>query len=310
MGVDLNQTIALTFLLGGALAGAAGVVWGLRFGYVRFDLGFNAGPEGLHGGRPRRHRQHHRRRRSAASSSASSRTSPRRSGFARWSEFLVFMILTFVLIFRPTGILGQQLGRSRMTAVDQRSPRAGAAATSPRARSRDFADDHRSSTIIIGMPIVGRPADRPAASTRRCRRHPGRADPGTTPSPTPACSCCWRWASTSSSAWPACSTSAMPRSSRSARTPTPISNSPFSGLDLPFLPMLVVGAGGRGRVRHRPRRADAAAARRLPRDHDPRLRRDRPDRLPQPRHRGPAAPTASAASTGRRRCRSSASSAR
>ena len=29
MGVDLNQTIALTFLIGGALAGAAGVVQGL-----------------------------------------------------------------------------------------------------------------------------------------------------------------------------------------------------------------------------------------------------------------------------------------
>ena len=43
MGVDLNQTIALTFLIGGALAGAAGVVWGLRFGFVRFDLGFNSG---------------------------------------------------------------------------------------------------------------------------------------------------------------------------------------------------------------------------------------------------------------------------
>ena len=43
MGVDLNQTIALTFLLGGMLAAAAGVVWGLRFGYVRFDLGFNSG---------------------------------------------------------------------------------------------------------------------------------------------------------------------------------------------------------------------------------------------------------------------------
>ena len=43
MGVDMNQTIALTFLLGGVLAGAAGVVWGLRFGYVRQDLGFNAG---------------------------------------------------------------------------------------------------------------------------------------------------------------------------------------------------------------------------------------------------------------------------
>ena len=80
MGVDLNQTIALTFLLGGMLAAAAGVVWGLRFGFVRFDLGLQLGPEGVHRGRPRRDRQHHRRRRSAGSSSASSRTSPPPSG--------------------------------------------------------------------------------------------------------------------------------------------------------------------------------------------------------------------------------------
>ena len=32
------------------------------------------------------------------------------TGFSRWSQFLVFLVLTFVLIFRPTGILGQQLG--------------------------------------------------------------------------------------------------------------------------------------------------------------------------------------------------------
>ena len=31
-------------------------------------------------------------------------------GLSRWSEFLVFMVLTFVLIFRPSGILGQQTG--------------------------------------------------------------------------------------------------------------------------------------------------------------------------------------------------------
>jgi branched-subunit amino acid ABC-type transport system permease component len=31
-------------------------------------------------------------------------------GFSRWHEFVVFLVLTFVLIFRPTGILGQQLG--------------------------------------------------------------------------------------------------------------------------------------------------------------------------------------------------------
>ena len=109
MGVDLNQTIALTFLLGGMLAGAAGVVWGLRFGYVRHDLGFNAGLKAFT---------------SAVLGGIGNITGAALGGFiigfienyassiglSRWSEFLVFMVLTFVLIFRPTGILGQQLG--------------------------------------------------------------------------------------------------------------------------------------------------------------------------------------------------------
>jgi branched-chain amino acid transport system permease protein len=109
MGVDLNQTIALTFLLGGALAGAAGVVWGLRFGFVRQDLGFNAGLKAFT---------------SAVLGGIGNINGAALGGFiigfienfasalgfSRWSEFLVFMILTLVLIFRPTGILGQQLG--------------------------------------------------------------------------------------------------------------------------------------------------------------------------------------------------------
>ena len=40
-----------------------------------------------------------------------------------------------------------------MTAVTSARP-TGATAKSPRARLRDFADEHRSSTIIIGMAIV------------------------------------------------------------------------------------------------------------------------------------------------------------
>ncbi len=31
------------------------------------------------------------------------------AGYARWSEAVVFSILILVLVFRPTGILGQQL---------------------------------------------------------------------------------------------------------------------------------------------------------------------------------------------------------
>jgi branched-chain amino acid transport system permease protein len=109
MGVDLNQTIALTFLLGGALAGAAGVTWGLLFGYVRQDLGFNAGLKAFT---------------SAVLGGIGNINGAALGGFiigfvenisialgfSRWSAFLVFLVLTFVLIFRPTGILGQQLG--------------------------------------------------------------------------------------------------------------------------------------------------------------------------------------------------------
>ena len=109
MGVDLNQTIALTFALGGALAGAAGVVWGLLFGFVRQDLGFNAGLKAFT---------------SAVLGGIGNINGAALGGFiigfienfavalgySRWSAFLVFLILTLVLIFRPTGILGQQLG--------------------------------------------------------------------------------------------------------------------------------------------------------------------------------------------------------
>jgi branched-chain amino acid transport system permease protein len=109
MGVDLNQTISLTFLLGGMLAAAAGVVWGLRFGYVRFDLGFNSGLKAFT---------------AAVLGGIGNITGAALGGFiigfienfasalgfSRWSEFLVFMILTLVLIFRPTGILGQHSG--------------------------------------------------------------------------------------------------------------------------------------------------------------------------------------------------------
>ena len=109
MGVDLNQTIALTFAIGGALAGAAGMTWGLLFGYVRQDLGFNAGLKAFT---------------SAVLGGIGNINGAALGGFiigfvenisialgySRWSAFLVFLVLTFVLIFRPTGILGQQLG--------------------------------------------------------------------------------------------------------------------------------------------------------------------------------------------------------
>ena len=109
MGVDLNLTIAMTFLIGGALAGAAGVFQGQYFGFVRFDLGFNAGLKAFT---------------AAVLGGIGNTTGAAIGGFAiafievfaqsvgqaRWSQAIVFLVLIVVLVFRPAGLLGQQIG--------------------------------------------------------------------------------------------------------------------------------------------------------------------------------------------------------
>ena len=108
MGVDINTTIALTFFIGSALAGAAGVAWSLNYGHTKFDIGFQAGLKSF----------------TAAVLGGIGNTTgaalggfliafvevfSSQLGYARWSEAIVFSILILVLVFRPTGILGQQL---------------------------------------------------------------------------------------------------------------------------------------------------------------------------------------------------------
>jgi branched-chain amino acid transport system permease protein len=109
MGVDLNLTIAITFLIGGALAGAAGVFQGQYFGFVRFDLGFSSGLKAFT---------------AAVLGGIGNLTGAAIGGFliafievfaqsvgqARWSQAIVFGVLIIVLVFRPAGILGQQIG--------------------------------------------------------------------------------------------------------------------------------------------------------------------------------------------------------
>ena len=43
MGIDVNRTISLTFLIAGALAGAAGLVVALYYGQTWFQFGFQFG---------------------------------------------------------------------------------------------------------------------------------------------------------------------------------------------------------------------------------------------------------------------------
>jgi len=108
MGVDINTTIALTFFVGSALAGAAGVVQGLYFGITVFNIGFQAGLKAFT---------------AAVLGGIGNTTGAALGGFVigflevissvwgqgRWSEAVVFGVLVLVLVFRPSGILGQQL---------------------------------------------------------------------------------------------------------------------------------------------------------------------------------------------------------
>ncbi len=109
MGVNINQTISITFFIGSALAGAAGVVQGLYLGYSQFQIGFYGGLRAFT---------------AAVLGGIGNTTGAAIGGFVigflevtcnvfgygKWSEAFVFATLVLVLVFRPTGILGQQLG--------------------------------------------------------------------------------------------------------------------------------------------------------------------------------------------------------
>ena len=58
MGIDVDRVIASTFFIGSALAGAAGVMFGLVFGQIYHFMGFLAGLKGFTAAVDRRHRQH------------------------------------------------------------------------------------------------------------------------------------------------------------------------------------------------------------------------------------------------------------
>ncbi len=108
MGVDVNRTIAITFLIGGALAGAAGVVqilynnttvWnlGFRFGLNSFTSAVLGGIGNLQGAVL------------GAMILGLINAFSDRYLAANWTNAIVFAVLIAILVFRPTGLLGQQL---------------------------------------------------------------------------------------------------------------------------------------------------------------------------------------------------------
>jgi branched-chain amino acid transport system permease protein len=112
MGIDIDSTISRTFVIGGALAGVAGFMFGAAFG-VSYTMGFTPGVKAF----------------SAAVLGGIGNVRGAMIGGlllgeaevlisaipgvgGQWQDVVAFVVLIFVLIFRPTGILGERLGRT------------------------------------------------------------------------------------------------------------------------------------------------------------------------------------------------------
>ena len=111
MGINVNRTISFTFLLAGALAGAAGLLYALYFNYP-LRPGLPARPDRVHGRRARRHRQPRRAPCSAAILigliQAFNEGLAWHSPGSDWTQSIVFAILILILVFRPEGLLGER----------------------------------------------------------------------------------------------------------------------------------------------------------------------------------------------------------
>ena len=118
MGIDIDKTISRTFIIGGALGGAAGFLFGTAFvfsntmGFIPGVKAFAAAVLGgignirgaMLGGL------------TLGMIEALVPTAPWGASHAwigiQWTDAVAFVVLVLVLMFRPTGLLGERLGRS------------------------------------------------------------------------------------------------------------------------------------------------------------------------------------------------------
>jgi branched-chain amino acid transport system permease protein len=105
MGIDVERTILVTFFVGGALAGAAGLIQGVYYNIGQWWMGYQAGLRAFT---------------AAVLGGIGSMGGAALGGFAigflsawsdqyisaRWTNAIVFSILILVLVFRPQGLLG------------------------------------------------------------------------------------------------------------------------------------------------------------------------------------------------------------
>jgi branched-chain amino acid transport system permease protein len=109
MGINVDRTIGLTFLLGGLLAGAAGLIYALYNGTVQFNQGFTAGliafTAAVMGGIGNL--------KGAVVGGLiigiiQQTVESRVTDGSAWAPVAVFAILVLVMVFRPQGLFGEE----------------------------------------------------------------------------------------------------------------------------------------------------------------------------------------------------------
>ncbi len=105
MGVEVDKIIMLTFFIGSALAGAAGLIFGLYYNFTSFIIGYTAGLRAFT---------------AAVLGGIGNIVGAMLGGLiigliesvggqflaVRWTDVIIFSILILVLVFRPTGLFG------------------------------------------------------------------------------------------------------------------------------------------------------------------------------------------------------------
>jgi branched-chain amino acid transport system permease protein len=112
MGVNKDRVIMLIFLLGGAMAGVAAMLHSIRFSFAQYDMGFLVGLKAFT---------------AAVLGGIGNLRGALLGGLvlgivesfssamfaSNWKDVTAFLVLVIVLMFRPTGLLGESLGRAR-----------------------------------------------------------------------------------------------------------------------------------------------------------------------------------------------------
>jgi branched-chain amino acid transport system permease protein len=110
MGIDADRIVMITFFVGGALGGAAGVLYGMNYGSIKYNLGFLPGAKAFT---------------AAVLGGIGNVRGAVLGGFilgflevlasgyipngAEWRDVVAFTVLIAVLLARPSGLLGERV---------------------------------------------------------------------------------------------------------------------------------------------------------------------------------------------------------